>query len=136
MKPKPNGQSSKNYMKNMHEELTKNNYKTPEGEDYDCSIIAQEVAFRLTAEGKEPVIKVFPHIPETDNLEPSIFEGNVQWHRHQVCSCDGKIYDPLLGKPVNENEYTGLLFGKYVTSEVLTPFFALSRWAKYLGFVS
>src|SRR3989344_5300979 len=90
------------------------NYRTPcklysEG----CSSIAFEIAGLLLGEGKEPCLLGFSKqrkmhgVKNYVTLVPVAFDGRVTWARHQVCLCDGKVYDPILPEPVAVEDYSG-----------------------------
>lgn len=117
-------ESTLDYLVRKHETL-RNDYATPDGEySESCSIISAEVVKRLLAEGKNPVImKVSDSVEENGfvmsrRLVPSIYEGRVTWGAHAVCCCDGLAYEPVLGMPIQIEEYCKLVFGKEMTMTV------------------
>jgi len=108
------------YMKDMHKKIIKDDYRKPDGKNFSCLNIAEELDYILKNEGKEPVIKYFtrPQTPEKVDLIPSMFGGRVHWCVHLVVGCDGKIFDPLLEIPTSEDQYSKMLFGEDIPSEI------------------
>jgi hypothetical protein len=59
----------------------------------------------------ETAEKVKILVIETKTGEPVISKiRDIDWRYHYAVSLDGKIYDPILGKPVSEKEYLNTAF--------------------------
>ncbi|MBL7100765.1 MAG: hypothetical protein ISS23_02300 [Nanoarchaeota archaeon] len=120
-------ESALEYMARKHVTLI-NDYRTPCGNySESCGIIAIELAERLLSEGKEPyIMKVAEDVFSSGFitckvLKPLTYEGRIRWGAHQVCCWDGKVYDPILDKPVSLKDYFKLVFGEEVEISVLIP---------------
>lgn len=92
-----------------------NDYKTPDGNNaQSCSLIALEVASILKKEGRVPQIVTITGMKvdsvNTETLYPKRYEGRVGWGGHVVCQCDGLIYDPMVGIPMDKDTYLQTTF--------------------------
>jgi len=97
----------------------KNDYTTPDGKYAEsCTLIAIDIAKILLSEGKKPEI-IFvtgkridnPHIIASESLRPTQYSGKISWGGHVVCACEGMIYDPMIGEPVQTEDYAHKAFG-------------------------
>jgi hypothetical protein len=92
-----------------------NDYKTLDGKNaQSCSLIALEVASILKKEGGVPQIVTITGMKvdsvNTETLYPKRYEGRVKWGGHVVCQCDGLIYDPMVGIPIDKDTYLKTTF--------------------------
>lgn len=92
-----------------------NDYSTSDGNHaQSCSLIATKVASLLKKEGGSPQILIITGMKvdsvNTETLYPRRYEGRVKWGGHVVCECGGVVYDPMLGIPVNTEEYLKTAF--------------------------
>jgi len=117
------------YLRKEHEVLKQE--KDPTGR---CIGIAAEVAVILTQSGKPPDIIAIEEIIKGEDgqirrrrFKPTLFDG-IEWEGHEFCRYDGKIYDPLIGEPIPEEEYCKRAFGEdlpmkvVITSEYVRDF--------------
>ena len=85
----------------------------------DCLKHARAVAALLAAEGKKPWIGRLRKTEERPQgtfhfpLIPRGFSGPSvpAFTTHYVCCCDGRAYDPLLGRPEPLETYSMAVFG-------------------------
>jgi len=98
-----------------------NDYKTPSGQHSEhCGLIANALAKLLIEAGKEPYIMLVTEdvhkngFVYTKDLEPLIYNGNVSWGSHLVCCCENVAFDPMIGNPVNIDQYTQIVFGELI----------------------
>jgi hypothetical protein len=113
------------YISKKHQTIV-NDYKTPDGRYSEhCGLVALEVANLLIKDGYEPyIMKIGAIVKEngfvcSKKLTPKIYEGRVSWGAHQVCSCGGLAFDPILDKPVSMKNYTKEVFGENIKTEIL-----------------
>lgn len=113
------------YLYNKHETIV-NDYKTPDGKYSEhCGLIALEIADLLIADGHTPsILEVKENFNEngfihSKSLLPKIYEGRVSWGAHQICSCDGLIFDPILDRPIKTENYTKEVFGEDIKTGVI-----------------
>jgi len=99
-------------------------YIDPRGGRYVCELLALSLAEKLIEDRKSPYVKRWRDIRDVNGTEqlllfaPLRFEGRVRFDVHLACVCDGEVYDPLIDKPVREQEYTQRAFGKDLTSDI------------------
>jgi len=124
------------YMERMHRQLV-GDYLNEDGtERAACGIIAVEVGNLLKREGKYPGIRSMTSFDLPSNvrgsLMPLIFKGkwDTGWGSHHVCWESGLIYDPLIGEPVHEGDYSQKMFGFYVP---LRSEFSFANFARLVG---
>lgn len=115
------------YIRDKHSTI-KNDYKTPDGRYSEhCGLIAIDIAKLLIAAGRQPYIaKISEDVREGElihskTLKPTIYEGRVTWGAHQVCCCDGQVFDPILDMPIAIAEYAKEVFGEDIKMSVLIP---------------
>ena len=102
----------------MHNQLA-GDYRGPDGYPYDCAIVALWVAKKLRDDGKDPHIIGYvdgseSNISQLKALEPTPFEGRVQWFGHIVCINEGLVYDPILEEPEPADSYCTKVFGREI----------------------
>lgn len=86
----------------------------------DCFKHARAIAALLAAEGKRPWIGMLREVEQREAgrfhapLIPRRFSGPSvpAWTTHYVCCCDGRAYDPLLGRPEPLATYSTAVFGR------------------------
>lgn len=115
------------YLKNEFVRLA-NDYKGEDGHLEECVRIAVKIAQSIIDEGGNPQFltikgKITNSAGNTEILEPKRYNGRVKWPlSHTVCENNGMIYDPLVGKPLTQEEYLSTTFSKPVEAEIdLTP---------------
>jgi len=104
-------ESSVDYLTRMHNAIKKD----PLTYNNSCGLIAAELADRLLHEGLSPYIMTVSQKNESDyqrTIKPLLYGGTIEWNRHQVCCCNKKTYDPLLGHPVDLDDYCVQTFGE------------------------
>lgn len=123
------------YLGRTHQELKQHYDVSPVG---FCQYYAGGLATRLLNEGREPFIMIIQEMirlgeftKETKHLFPRLYGGKVIFGGHLVC-CDGKeALDPLVGKPVNLDDYTNITFIEKVPMKIHTPTEQISDFIKY-----
>lgn len=122
------------YIKVKHETL-KNNYLMPDGAYTEhCGFIALEISKLLIQENKRPRVILISGatikngILEHTLLSPKQFNGEVKWGAHQVCFCNGYVYDPILNKPIQGlNNYLIEVFGQRIKTTVAFGYKAIKE---------
>ena len=94
----------------------------------NCRSLALATAARLVREGNNPSIIELQKVVEDDlflvplPFTPLMYNGRSQWTLHQVCCVDNQVYDPLLGREVQLDQYALMAFGEHLPVRVLhTP---------------
>ena len=106
----------------------------------DCRQRAYEIAKLLIAEGRAPWIA---RIRETVTRDGSVFHAplttvrqftfdTVTWTTHYAVCADGEVYDPLIGEPVPQDEYTERAFGRKISLEIYLDCEATEQFLKAL----
>lgn len=121
MKVKKIPEGIKAYLKLMNKQVLPN-YKKSNGEHYDCRTIAKEIKLLCESEGIEAKIITFDSKHWIDNKEidderlyPVHLQGIEEgWEYHNVCLANNKILDPILGMPVDAENYSQIMFKKEV----------------------
>jgi len=115
------------YIQNKRKTIL-NEYRTPDGKHSEsCLIIAFDLARLFIESGRQPYIAMVTEdthdngILSSKDLKPKIF-NKTAWSAHQVCCCDGQVFDPLLEQPVAIGDYTQTVFGEKIEMNVLMPF--------------
>ncbi len=100
------------YLRKKHSTIV-NDYRASDGRYSEhCGLIAIDIAKLFLDAGRRPYIaKVAEDVNEggciqSKSLEPTMYEGRISWGAHQVCVCDGQVFDPMLGEPVAIESYT------------------------------
>lgn len=88
-----------------------------------CTMVAVEIAERLLSKGKIPsILKIQGNLVDNVNtapITPKRFGGRIIWGAHIVCSENGFIYDPMIGKkPVCLEDYCKIAFEGEVEMEI------------------
>lgn len=97
-------------MQRLHGYLV-NDYLDETGEhSHSCTVIAFDIAKVLIDHGLDPDIlsirgEVTDEVGNRGAIQPKIYDGRISWGAHVVCRYAGKIYDPMLGEPMNEESY-------------------------------
>ncbi|MEW6277105.1 MAG: hypothetical protein AB1758_00680 [Candidatus Eremiobacterota bacterium] len=60
-------------------------------------------------------------------IAPSLYMGAVAWNGHVVCCANDKVYDPLVGVPVQRSDYCRRAFGRELAMEVVYDAQELAR---------
>jgi len=105
------------YMKEKNRTLA-DDYKNPDGYFSDsCIDIAKNIARILIEEDKKPCIITITG--KQAPLHPAPYEGRLSWATHIVCTCDGLVYDPMVGEPQPIKEYLEKNFGIEVDIQIM-----------------
>ena len=115
------------FLSSMHEELKtdfeygqRNKYDgeriTRDPLRYNCTNLAKEVTRLFISDGKRPkIIRIGRQDSEghfLDRLFPKIYEGHEGWRYHDVCILDSRVYDPMVGVPLELDDYFEKYFGQ------------------------
>lgn len=107
-------------MESSQQYMVKKYVQLDNGYNESCNYIAKEVAKRLFVEGKKPYIVEVTS--DSFNLEVKRYRGRIAFLNHFICCVDGKAYDPILGWPVNIEDYCKEIFGKDLKMKVIYKF--------------
>ncbi len=94
------------YLATTGQELTQTGYPS-----VGCETTAWNVARFLKQQGVNPRLEELKPAEENSHLIPSIFDGRVKWYWHIICMVNETAYDPLVGKPLDFEQYVRELFG-------------------------
>ena len=86
--------------------------------------LANEVAKLLMEDGLAPHIEMVYEVRDDQVVLflPQIYEGKMSpWHAHFVCCTENQAFDPILGYPINKENYTKELFGQEIEMKVSVP---------------
>jgi hypothetical protein len=112
------------YLREKHRTL-KDDYRTADGKNEICGLVASDVAEILLKEGKNPSIIMVEgkllqdSFVNTEPLRPVQYKGRVSWGGHVVCICEGLVYDPMMGRPLPIESYGYEAFGTDVRMKTL-----------------
>lgn len=87
------------------------------GKPIGCGDIAFDIAKILISSGKKPYIIIYDNHGE--EIRPKSYQESTGWKNHQVCVCNGIVYDPLIGKGVPIEKHSKQVFGKKLKSSVM-----------------
>jgi hypothetical protein len=88
----------------------------------DCLKHARHIASLLRVEGNEPWIgRIRDEVPMHGSfyrhpLIPRRWEG-ITWETHYVACAGREVYDPIVGEPVDVDEYAERVFGRKLPVE-------------------
>lgn len=93
------------------------------GKNIECARIAIIVARIIISEGGNPQIlritnKSIDAFGKLKELIPRRYLGKVKWLEHTVCENDDFVYDPLVGKPLEKEEYLATIFMEPAVAEI------------------
>lgn len=116
------------YLSKKHQTL-KNDYRTEDGKYSEhCGLISIEIAELLLQEGERPSLNFVRgnEVKESGLIHnrpllPKIYEGRVSWGVHIVCAVGNTILDPMVGKPMNAEDYRREVFTEQVNLEDAIP---------------
>ena len=88
----------------------------------DCVTHACRLAELLLDEGRSPWIG---RIREVVDMGDCVYHGPLiprrfptkTWTTHYVCCCDGEVYDPIVGQPLELDAFCSLVFGRELSIE-------------------
>ncbi len=127
-----------NYLRTRHQTL-RNDYMMSNGEDEKCSSIACEIAELIIQEGWRPYIMEISEQFHNESWQlehkhfmPQIYDDRVEWIRHYICCCHNTVYDPLLGVPIELNQYNQVAFWEQIKMQLLTRPQSISWFDKRL----
>lgn len=104
------------YLEEKHKTV-KNDYRKPNSPVYEsCGMIANEIAEILIDSGEKPYIM---HVYSPTLVIPLCFEGRKAWYSHVVCCCNGLVFDPILEKPIEIENYCKVVFGENHKMEIM-----------------
>ncbi len=116
------------YLRKKHHTL-KNDYRTEDGKYSEhCGLIAIDIAELLLQGGERPSLKSVrgDEVRESSfihnrSLVPKIYEGRVSWGGHTVCAVGDTVFDPMVGKPMNAEDYRREVFTETVNFGEVVP---------------
>lgn len=82
-----------------------------EKESFRCSI---ELANDLIKDGKNPKVLRFLPLNPGEKLVPGGYNNRLKWDFHYADFCDDLIFDPIYHRPLELEEYIGVLFNSPV----------------------
>ncbi len=94
------------YLTKTGQELTQTGYPS-----VGCETTAWNVARFLKKHGINPSLAELKPAGNNTHLIPNIPSGKTRWYWHMVCMADETVYDPLVGKPLDFDQYTREFFG-------------------------
>lgn len=116
------------YLRKKHQTLKKD-YRTEDGKYSEhCGLIAIDIAELLLQGGERPSLKSVrgDEVRESGfvhnrSLVPKIYEGRVSWGGHTICAVGDTIFDPMVGEPMNAEDYRREVFTEPVNLEDQVP---------------
>lgn len=114
------------YLNRKHQ-ILRNDYRTEDGKHAEsCTLIACDIAKLFLEGGEKPSLlsvrgELLSDGINNRSLVPKIYKGRIRWGGHVVCTNGETVFDPMVGKPMNKEEYAREVFDGPAVLEEAVP---------------